>query len=509
MERQPPRLRTPDAPLATTPTPTSIPSPAPTTSSAATPDASQRIPGLNANGTVTLTSVPRNQAEIELYRVMQRASLLSYYDTLLEMGGDDMHQLCEAGEVEFLEIMALVGMAAKPLHVRRFQKALNEWLRNPAMFQTPLEPERSSVVRDCVSPLTRNPGANLVNSCTPPPSVPVSSSYGSPVPANKIPLKTDCWGPPRVYSPGCASASSASLSSSPGSPAPNPLQAPNPLHAPNPSLVSSQIEKLAAAARHLVQSIPELDPKPLTTNKKKMSKDLERLMSMSEDNPRRMDLIREYSAIYGRFDCKRKPEKPLTLHEVSVNEAAAQLCKLVPALVTRRDELFPLARQVVRDSGYRYSKGHSKSSKSFCDSRYKRSRTDVSVFDLEEESYLDSNQGQLSSSTDEPRDSSESKLFESFQSNDFLDQRYNDPLRSEPEDGAYRGEKFAPSNSRTRWSQSKKTCGPTSSCPDTDDTDSQYSLSNMSSYSQDAGDSHTDGISEEKYGWTSNLTQVT
>lgn len=26
---------------------------------------------------------------------------------------------------------------------------------------------------------------------------------------------------------------------------------------------------------------------------------------------------------------------------------------------------------------------------------------------------------------------------------------------------------------------------------------------------QDAGDSHTDGISEEKYGWTSNLTQVT
>ena len=27
----------------------------------------------------------------------------------------------------------------------------------------------------------------------------------------------------------------------------------------------------------------------------------------------------------------------------------------------RRDELFPLARQVVRDSGYQYSKGHSRS----------------------------------------------------------------------------------------------------------------------------------------------------
>jgi hypothetical protein len=40
-------------------------------------------------------------------------------------------------------------------------------------------------------------------------------------------------------------------------------------------------------------------------------------MNMSEDDPRRMDEIRKYAAIYGRFDCKRKPEKPLTLHEVS------------------------------------------------------------------------------------------------------------------------------------------------------------------------------------------------
>jgi hypothetical protein len=47
--------------------------------------------------------------------------------------------------------------------------------------------------------------------------------------------------------------------------------------------------------------------------------------------------------------------------QVSVNEAAAQLCLVLPALLTRRDELFPLARQVVRDSGYQYSKGHSRS----------------------------------------------------------------------------------------------------------------------------------------------------
>ena len=44
-----------------------------------------------------------------------------------------------------------------------------------------------------------------------------------------------------------------------------------------------------------------------------------------------------------------------------MNEAAAQLCLRKPILLMRRDELFPLARQVVRDSGYSYSKGHSRS----------------------------------------------------------------------------------------------------------------------------------------------------
>lgn len=34
--------------------------------------------------------------------------------------------------------MALVGMASKPLHVRRFQKSLAEWVSDPAAFKLPL-----------------------------------------------------------------------------------------------------------------------------------------------------------------------------------------------------------------------------------------------------------------------------------------------------------------------------------------------------------------------------------
>jgi len=57
--------------------------------------------------------------------------------------------------------------------------------------------------------------------------------------------------------------------------------------------------------------------------------------------------------------CKTEAAHSPILFQVSVNEAAAQICRFAPALLTRRDELFPLARQVVRDCGYHYSKTHS------------------------------------------------------------------------------------------------------------------------------------------------------
>lgn len=99
-----------------------------------------------------------------------------------------------------------------------------------------------------------------------------------------------------------------------------------------------------------------LDTKPQNT-KKRSTREIDAIIALSENDPRRMDGIRKFSAIYGRFDCKRRPEKPLTLHEVCVNEAAAQMCRFIPALLTRRVELFPLARQVVKDAGFGHSAG--------------------------------------------------------------------------------------------------------------------------------------------------------
>lgn len=72
-------------------------------------------------------------------------------------------------------------------------------------------------------------------------------------------------------------------------------------------------------------------------------------MFLAPNHPHRLMKFRKFSAIYGRFDTKRKPDKPLTFHEALVNEAAAQLSLCRPELLTRRDELFPLARKVNKD----------------------------------------------------------------------------------------------------------------------------------------------------------------
>lgn len=47
---------------------------------------SSRILSRNANGTIAMTSQPTNESELQLYRVLQRANLLSYYDTFICQG---------------------------------------------------------------------------------------------------------------------------------------------------------------------------------------------------------------------------------------------------------------------------------------------------------------------------------------------------------------------------------------------------------------------------------------
>ncbi|XP_047472810.1 NGFI-A-binding protein homolog isoform X4 [Penaeus chinensis] len=389
---------------------------------------------------MAVTSQPSNESELQLYRVLQRANLLNYYDTFISQGtvkgGDDVQQLCEAGEEEFLEIMALVGMASKPLHVRRLQKALQEWVSNPAMFQIPLLPNLPPSVAAGFPSLTARA---LLGTPTPTPTRPsppmttpsmhanhnsspgISKETIAAMNSNSLGaggLRDSVAGvnPPGGVSVASTTAATPSIPSSvpggcntgvrdgpmglggagmggpmtgmAGGPMGGGPMGGGPIGGP---MGGGMGGSRGPSPHHTSPTHPGIMPPSsvglqnchgaMTAEK---SADfflplMKYIMNMSEDDPRRMEEIRKYAAIYGRFDCKRKPEKPLTLHEVSVNEAAAQICKYMPALLTRRDELFPLARQVVRDSGYQYSKGHSRSQTVVGreeEPRTKRSRSD-------------------------------------------------------------------------------------------------------------------------------------
>uniref|UniRef100_F7AIE9 NGFI-A binding protein 1 n=3 Tax=Cercopithecinae TaxID=9528 RepID=F7AIE9_MACMU len=337
---------------------------------------------------VMAAALPRTLGELQLYRILQKANLLSYFDAFIQQGGDDVQQLCEAGEEEFLEIMALVGMASKPLHVRRLQKALRDWVTNPGLFNQPLTSLPVSSI-----PIYKLPEGSptwLGISCSS-----YERSSNAREPHLKIPkcaattcvqslgqgksdvvgsLALQSVGESRLWQGHHATESEHSLSPADlGSPA-SPKESSEALDAAAALSVAECVERMAP-------TLPKSDlneVKELLKTNKKLAKMIGHIFEMNDDDPHKEEEIRKYSAIYGRFDSKRKDGKHLTLHELTVNEAAAQLCVKDNALLTRRDELFALARQISREVTYKYTY---RTTKSKCGERDELSPKRIKVED--------------------------------------------------------------------------------------------------------------------------------
>ncbi|KAM9767082.1 NGFI-A-binding protein 1-like [Menidia menidia] len=325
--------------------------------------------------------LPRTLGELQLYRILQRANLLYYYEAFIQQGGDDVQQLCEAGEEEFLEIMALVGMASKPLHVRRLQKALRDWVTNPAVFNQPL-----SSLPVCSIPVYKLPEGSpaLLDR---PGKAPKAVAAGVDPGKMEAAREKAAGGSPQQ---GGSEARlwSGHSNDSELSPSPSDLGSPASPRDAMEALDGAAVQSVLECVDRMAPGLPRADPaevrEQLRANKK-MAKMIGHIFDMGEDDPRREEEVRKYSAIYGRFDSKRRDGKHLTLHELTVNEAAAQLCMRDVALLTRRDELFGLARQISREVTYKYTY---RTSKSRCGDRDepspKRIKTEENFFDIQE-----------------------------------------------------------------------------------------------------------------------------
>uniref|UniRef100_U3JC84 NGFI-A binding protein 2 n=1 Tax=Ficedula albicollis TaxID=59894 RepID=U3JC84_FICAL len=303
-------------------------------------------------------ALPRTLGELQLYRVLQRANLLGYYETFIQQGGDDVQQLCEAGEEEFLEIMALVGMATnQPVSgVRRLQKALREWASNPGLFSQPVSAVPVSSIplfklseaggRKALSNGHSSPGEAAGkgggSAGTPParsptePGEKLSPSAAPPWPGRSTPESEgggdeEPGGPP--FSPGGSSGEQAVGTEL------------------EPELARTVVESV----ERLLQSCPrggEAELRALMKLNKKLAKAVGHIFQLEDGDRQKEEEIRRHSAIYGRGEARRREGKQLTLHELIINEAAAQFCLRDNSLLLRRVELFSLSRQVARESTY-------------------------------------------------------------------------------------------------------------------------------------------------------------
>lgn len=302
-------------------------------------------------------SLPRTLGELQLYRVLQRANLLAYYETFIQQGGDDVQQLCEAAEEEFLEIMALVGMATKPLHVRRLQKALRDWAANPTLFSQPVPnvplgglplfkvdgtgvsgpaggPRKSVSNGQPGSPCEREDRACVTPMHSGSPRSPCSQASPQPPDTHyreKLSPMDAHWLNPESDG-NCTSTSG--IEEEPSSPPLLPTCPPGPSTSPSPSAShvpaalsawpSGQLDGETARAvvesvERVFRTLPRSDPtevKSLLRMNKKMAKTVGHIFRMETQDANKEEEIRKYSLIYGRFDSKRREGKQLSHHEV-------------------------------------------------------------------------------------------------------------------------------------------------------------------------------------------------
>ena len=286
-------------------------------------------------------ALPRTLGELQLYRVLQRANLLSYYETFIQQGGDDVQQLCEAGEEEFLEIMALVGMATKPLHVRRLQKALREWATNPGLFSQPVPAvpvssiplfkisETAGTRKGSMSNGHGSPGEKAGSARSFSPKSPLELGEKlSPLPGGPG------AGDPRIW-PGRSAPESdvgAGGEEEAGSPPFSPpaggggpegtgaggLAAAGTGGGPD-RLEPERVRRVVESVERIFRSFPRGDAGEVTSLlklNKKLARSVGHIFEMDDNDSQKEEEIRKYSIIYGRFDSKRREGKQLSLHEV-------------------------------------------------------------------------------------------------------------------------------------------------------------------------------------------------
>ena len=316
-----------------------------------------------------------------LHELLSAANLLVYERELEANGADDVNQLRSLNEEIFDNLCQVIGMKDKQLHLLRFRQALG---RNVSDFISHCRFEKTASESTAIP--DQQHAQSFYNDIASLNRVLINGT-----PPRRIQVSTNSLVQPSEVIPtafnGATSTVSSLSTSTPllsaslhrsgfkGSASPDNDESSS---LPSDSMQSSV---LAEGSVHLHDNgskeaandnklyLPAyLHPNSATTDFSELvdeSTPVQLSFPPSPINPqiwdpKRVEFIKCAAAIYGRKVNQRKVVT-LTSHEVNINEAAAQLCLRDPTLLARRDELFTLARRAVREGGFSYVHGFSRS----------------------------------------------------------------------------------------------------------------------------------------------------
>lgn len=335
---------------------------------------------------------------VTLRELLRTANLLQYESALLQHGADDVEQLRYLENGLFDSLCDIVGLNIKPLHLLRFKKALGRDVsrislvsKNDIVSRSHLGSLDKTVAQVSLTSFVEQSRSRCVVNSSASSSVTISTtSSGFPIAPAIIPTTSQNLARNSVPSSivnsfasgGSDSQSSLTMSdlaqnrasTSVSFPEIPSLQTFN-LLSHNGSLQASTVEPPSArelsddeSSERTICLPAYLHPKSNTSDFSQLVDSATPIQQNLDPSPispfiwdqKRADLIRNAAAIYGRKTNSRKSGE-LTSHEANVNEASAQLCLRDPTLLVRREELFILSRRAVREGGFSYVHGFSRS----------------------------------------------------------------------------------------------------------------------------------------------------
>ena len=305
-------------------------------------------------------------------------------------GADDLEQLTELSEEEFTQLCAMIGMDKKPFHVLRFRKALE---KPPPPSGVPLNQSTVNPTPHTSTAITVTPpivaaGAAACTSMSTP-AVASSGYFSQPQAPLSLPASCSITAaqPPPInvlhHPAAMPMATMQGVMVTAAMPQPQQLHPQTHgqpsralLEALNASEAKYGPPKIMLQQPDTSRSKASLPPYLMPNSECRTFDDLvddrtpiQKALGPPPFSPSiwdsdRRELIRRYSAIYGKSGGDRRQKEAFSDFEIHINEAAFQLCLRDPTLLVRREELYILAKRAVKEGGYAYYHGFSKTKES-------------------------------------------------------------------------------------------------------------------------------------------------